>query len=29
VTHPHQSLPLLTGTKYSLTIWFEIPEQYG
>ena len=29
VTHPHQSLPLLSGTKYSLTIWFEIPEHYS
>ena len=29
VTHPHQSLPLLGGTKYSLTIWFEIPEHYS
>jgi hypothetical protein len=29
VTHPHQSLPLTSGNKYSLTIWFEIPEQYG
>lgn len=28
VTHPHQSRPLVDGTKYSLTIWFELPEQY-
>jgi hypothetical protein len=29
VTHPHQTLPLTAGVKYGLTIWFEIPEQYG
>lgn len=29
VTHPHQTLPLTSGVKYGLTIWFEIPEQYG
>lgn len=28
VTHPHQTLPLTSGVKYGLTIWFEIPEQY-
>lgn len=28
VTHPHQTLPLDSGTKYGLTIWFELPEQY-
>lgn len=28
VTHPHRTLPLTGGVKYSLTIWFEIPEQY-
>lgn len=28
VTHPHQTQPLVSGVKYSLTIWFEIPEQY-
>ena len=25
VTHPHESLPLLGGEKYSLTIWCELP----
>jgi hypothetical protein len=25
VTHPHESLPLTAGVKYSLTIWFELP----
>lgn len=29
VTHPHQTRPLTSGVKYGLTIWFEIPEQYG
>ncbi len=29
VTHPHETLPLISGVKYGLTIWFEIPEQYG
>lgn len=29
VTHPHQTRPLVSGVKYALTIWFEIPEQYG
>jgi hypothetical protein len=29
VTHPHQTLPLVSGVKYGLTIWFEIPEQYS
>lgn len=29
VTHPHQTRPLTAGVKYALTIWFEIPEQYG
>lgn len=29
VTHPHQTLPLLSGVKYGLTLWFEIPEQYS
>jgi len=28
VTHPHQTQPLVSGVKYALTIWFEIPEQY-
>jgi hypothetical protein len=28
VTHPHQTQPLVSGVKYGLTIWFEIPEQY-
>ena len=27
VTHPHRSSPLRRGVKYSLTIWFELPEQ--
>ena len=25
VTHPHQTTPLRGGTKYALTIWFELP----
>lgn len=25
VTHPHESLPIRSGTKYSLTIWCELP----
>ena len=25
VTHPHGSTPITNGTKYSLTIWFELP----
>lgn len=29
VTHPHQTLPLMSGVKYGLTLWFEIPEQYS
>jgi hypothetical protein len=29
VTHPHQTQSLISGVKYGLTIWFEIPEQYG
>ena len=29
VTHPHQTLPLRSGVKYALTIWFELPEQYN
>jgi hypothetical protein len=29
VTHPHQTLPLVSGVKYGLTLWFEIPEQYS
>lgn len=28
VTHPHRSTPLTSGVKHSLTIWFELPEQY-
>lgn len=28
VTHPHRSRPLRSGVKYSLTIWFELPDQY-
>ncbi len=26
VTHPHQSNQLTSGVKYSLTIWFELPQ---
>ena len=29
VTHPHQTLPLRSGVKYALTIWFELPAQYN
>jgi hypothetical protein len=25
VTHPHETLRLITGVKYALTIWFELP----
>ncbi len=25
VTHAHETLPLITGVKYALTIWFELP----
>jgi len=25
VTHPHLSAPIISGVKYSLTIWFELP----
>jgi hypothetical protein len=25
VTHPHQTSELISGTKYALTIWFELP----
>ena len=25
VTHPHESLPLRSGVKHALTIWFELP----
>jgi len=27
VTHPHEGLPLRSGVKYGLTIWFELPAQ--
>lgn len=27
VTHPHRSKPIISGTKYSLTLWFELPLQ--
>ena len=27
VTHPHEGMPLKSGTKYALTIWFELPAQ--
>jgi len=26
VTHPHESLPLRSGTKYALTVWCELPD---
>jgi hypothetical protein len=26
VTHPHESRQLMSGVKYSLTIWFELPQ---
>lgn len=29
VTHPHQTRPLVSGVKYALTIWFELPAQYN
>jgi hypothetical protein len=29
VTHPHRTLPLRSGVKYGLTIWFELPAVYG
>ncbi len=25
VTHPHRSAPILSGVKYSATVWFELP----
>jgi hypothetical protein len=25
VTHPHETMPLRSGVKYALTIWFELP----
>lgn len=25
VTHPHETVPLLGGVKYALTVWFELP----
>jgi hypothetical protein len=25
VTHPHRSLPITQGVKYSATVWFELP----
>ncbi len=25
VTHPHRSLPITRGVKYSATVWFELP----
>jgi 2OG-Fe(II) oxygenase superfamily len=25
VTHPHETLPLRSGVKYALTVWFELP----
>lgn len=28
VTHPHQTAQLHRGTKYALTIWFELPSVY-
>ena len=29
VTHPHRSAPITSGTKYSLTLWFELPIRIG
>jgi 2OG-Fe(II) oxygenase superfamily len=29
VTHPHRSAPITSGTKYSLTLWFELPLHIG
>jgi hypothetical protein len=29
VTHPHASNPILSGVKYSMTIWFELPLALG
>ena len=29
VTHPHRSTPITSGTKYSLTLWFELPLHIG
>lgn len=26
VTHPHEASPLVSGTKYALTIWCELPD---
>ncbi|MCU1346221.1 MAG: hypothetical protein JWL70_2487 [Acidimicrobiia bacterium] len=28
VTHPHRSTPVTAGVKYSLTIWWNLPESY-
>jgi 2OG-Fe(II) oxygenase superfamily len=28
VTHPHRSAPVRHGVKYSLTVWFELPQQH-
>lgn len=28
VTHPHGTDRLISGVKYGLTVWFELPEQY-
>ena len=28
VTHPHEALPLRSGVKHALTIWFELPADY-
>jgi hypothetical protein len=28
VTHPHETAPLRSGTKYALTVWFELPADY-
>jgi hypothetical protein len=25
VTHPHETMPLVSGVKYALTVWFELP----
>ena len=29
VTHPHETMPLLEGVKYALTVWFELPGPYN
>ena len=29
VTHPHQATQLVSGVKYALTVWFELPGFYA